>query len=242
MLKKKVFDPKGKRFLAITAHPDDLDFAAGATLLKWKNLGVKGSIVIATNGDKGSHDKNITSEKLKEIRKNEQLRASEMLGLENTWFLGYPDAQLEITQELKEKIVKIIRSYKPDIVFTWDPTLVYSIEKHMINHPDHRAIGQAVLDACFPLARDRLIFEEHEKNGLSSHCVTDFFLFNFDKSNYFEDVSEFIDKKIELLKIHKSQINEKTISGIITQWARETGKKTNLPSAEGFVYLRLKTD
>jgi LmbE family N-acetylglucosaminyl deacetylase len=241
MDKDRKFNPEGKKILVITAHPDDADFSAGGTLLKWTSQGAQASIVIATNGDKGSHNETSPME-LAKVRKEEQLAASKFLGFENTWFLEYPDAHLEITQELKEKLVKLIREYKPDTVMSWDPTLVYSIERNMVNHPDHRAVGQAALDACYPLARDPLTFPEHEKNGLTSHCVADLFLFNSDKGTYFEDISDFLERKIELLKLHKSQIDPAKIVETVESVNGSLGSETSAKYAESFVHLSFEAD
>ncbi|HSX57715.1 MAG TPA: PIG-L family deacetylase [Candidatus Saccharimonadales bacterium] len=227
------FDPKNKKVLIITAHADDADFSCGGTLIKWIDQGAKAAIVIATNGDKGTHDQNVTGEALVQLRKKEQLEASEFLGLENTWFLDYPDAHLENTQELKEKLVKIIREYQPDAVFTWDPTLVYTVEKNFINHPDHRAIGQAVLDCVYPMARDFLTFPNN-----SSHKVEHLFLFNFEKANYSVDISDAASKKLELLKKHTSQFSD-GMKEEMEDFDHSAGEKMGVASAESFVHLTI---
>lgn len=242
MEKLNDFDPAGKKILIISAHPDDADFAAGGTVLKWLKKGAKGAIVIATNGNKGSHNHDHSHDQLSEIRKQEQLAASEFLGLEKTWFLDYPDAHLEVSQELKEKLVRIIREYKPDILFTWDPTFYYSLERNMVNHPDHRAIGEAALDAAFPMARDFLTFPDHQKENLLPHCVCDIFLFNFDNANFFVDISNYISQKLELLCKHESQIEKTRIKKILEELAARNGKKVGVKSAEAFVHISLNKD
>lgn len=236
------FDPREKKILVITAHPDDADFCAGGTLLKWMAAGAKGAIVIATNGDKGTHDQSLSSSELIDLRKNEQLEASKFIGFEKTWFLDYPDVHLEVTQELKEKLVKVIREYQPNIVFTWDPNLVYSLERNMVNHPDHRAIGLAALDACFPMARDFLTFPEHQKEGLNPHCVSDLFLFNFDNPNYCEDITGFVDKKMDLLDCHGSQINREKMEKVVRSWCGKVGEKLGTKYAESFIHISLHKD
>jgi len=241
-MQQKRFNPKGKKILAVTAHPDDADFCCGGTLLKWLSMGAVGAIVVATNGDKGSHNESITSEKLAELRQKEQLAASNFLGLEHTWFLEYPDAHLDVTQELKEKLVKIIRSFKPDIIFTWDPTMIYSLKMNRINHPDHRAIGQAAIDACFPMARDRLTFPAQLKGGLETHCVQELFLINFETANYFEDISSVVDKKIELLKTHESQYKPRLAEKLVIDSGARLGKGAQMKYAESFVRLSLEPD
>jgi LmbE family N-acetylglucosaminyl deacetylase len=236
------FDPKGKKFLVITAHADDADFCAGGTMLKWLASGAKGAIVIATNGDKGTHNPKLTSSELADLRKEEQIAASKFLGFEYTWFLNYLDSHLEVTQELKSRLVKIIRKYKPDAILTWDPTMVYSLKREMVNHTDHRAIGQAALDAVYPLSRDHLTFPEHLKEeGLTSHFVSDLFLFNFENYNYLEETEQFIEKKIKLLKFHKSQIDKEKIAEFVKNWS-SLFTAEGLRFAESFVHFTFKKD
>lgn len=234
------FDPQGKRVLFISAHPDDADFGAGGTVIKWLKQGACAAIVIATNGDKGAQENMLTSKQLAKIRKKEQLAASQFLGLEHTWFLDYPDAHLEISQQLKKSLVRIIRAYRPDVVFTFDPSVVYSLSRNFINHPDHRAIGQAALDAIFPMARDFLTFPEHKHQGLEPHKVTDMFLYNFDKANYFVDIASVIDQKFALLQKHDSQINAKEAKKLIYDWAKTRGAQVGLTLAESFIHLTLR--
>lgn len=233
------FNPKGKKLLAIFAHADDADYGCGGTFLKWLKMGSSGSIVIVTNGDKGTEDQTLTPIELATLRRKEQLSASKFLGLENTWFLDYPDAHLEVDQGLKKNLVKIIREYKPDAVFTWDPTMVYSMERNMINHPDHRAVGQAALDAIFPMARDFLTFAELGKEGLTVHKVKDVFLYNFDKPNFFVDISSEFENKMKLLSFHKSQINMEEAEKRVRGWNSELGKKIKAAYAEAFIHMSL---
>jgi LmbE family N-acetylglucosaminyl deacetylase len=239
-MKNKVeFNPKGKKLLAIFAHADDADYGCGGTFLKWLKMGAKGSIVIVTNGDKGTHDQSLTPIELATLRREEQLAASKFLGLENTWFLDYPDAHLEIDQGLKKNLVKIIREYKPDVVFTWDPTMVYSLKRSMVNHPDHRAVGQATLDAIFPMARDFLTFGELREAGLTTHEVRDIFLYNFDKQDFFVDITAELADKLKLLSFHKSQINMNEAEKRVRNWNSENGKNIGADFAEGFVHINI---
>lgn len=238
--KAHTFDPNGKKVLAISAHPDDMDFGGSGTLMQWLKQGAKAAIVIATNGDKGTSDTSLTSRQLAKLRRDEQLHASTFLGLEQTWFLDYPDAHLEITQNLKEKLIRIIREYKPDAVMTFDPTMVYSLKLNYINHPDHRAIGQATIDAVFPMARDFLVFPEHQKSGLAPHKVSDIFLYNFDHPNYYVDITSVIDRKIELLGLHESQIDTSTVEPFVRQWNAMHGQVIGTKYAEAFLHIHLR--
>ena len=101
----------------------------------------------------------------------------------------------------------MIRLTKPDIVVTLDPTVWYS--RRGINHPDHRAIGAATLEAIFPTARDRLNFIEHERDeGLSTHKVTTVYVAGASEPNTIVDVTDSLETQIRSLYAHKSQISD----------------------------------
>lgn len=238
--KENVFDPRGKKILAISAHPDDLDFLGVGAIIDWLAKGAKAAIVIATNGDKGAADCNLSSNKLAKMRHKEQLEASEALGLETTWFLDYPDAHLEVTQDLKAQLVRIIRMYRPDVVMTFDPTMIYSRTRNYINHPDHIAVGHAALNAIFPMARDFLTFPQHKALGLEPHKVTDVFLYNYDNPNFSVDITKTLKQKLAILALHKSQIDMERIDPFIREWNEDNGKAIGAKYAECFVHVQLK--
>ncbi|GAC1390468.1 MAG: PIG-L family deacetylase [Candidatus Saccharimonadales bacterium] len=194
-----------KRALAISAHPDDIDFGMSGTLSKWARKGTKVSYLILTNGSKGSSDPNMNSSELVKLRRREQDAAAKLLGVDKVYYLDYEDGELEITQALKRDIVRTIRIVKPDVVLTMDPSMLYSVEHSFINHPDHRAAGQAALDAVFPLARDRLSFPDLLREHLEPHETPRVLLVSFDNHNYYEDITETIELKIQALALHKSQ-------------------------------------
>lgn len=226
-----------KIVLGVAAHPDDLDFGASGTIAKWTKEGAKCYYLILTNGCKGSKDPKMTEEKLIKIRRQEQLNAGEILGLKDIFFLKHNDTELVNDLILKKEITYYIRKLKPEIVVTMDPTLIYS-SSGFINHTDHRAAGQAAIDAVFPMARDRLIFPEHEKQGLTPHKVKTIYLVSFEKPNKFIDISGTIDFKLKALAAHKSQVDIDAISRI-KKWSEVLGKKVGYPFAEGFIEINL---
>ena len=224
--------------LGVAAHPDDLDFSASGTFAKWVKEGYDCYYLIATDGSKGSDDPKMTREKLITLRKKEQKDAAKILGIKDVFFLNHTDTQLVADLTLKKEIVRFIRKLKPDIVVTLDPTFVYSKVRGFINHTDHRAAGQAAMDAVFPLARDRLTFQELEREGLTPHKVKMLYLTNFDDPTDIVNISDTIDIKIRALKAHKTQVTEKAIARI-KKWSRVLGKKKGYQFAEGFVKLTL---
>lgn len=224
--------------LGIAAHPDDLDFGAGGTLAKYAQAGAAVHYLILTDGSKGSENKSVTSEELTKIRHAEQEAAAEIIGDPHVTFLDYPDGGLEITMELKQAIVKVIRTVKPDVVITLDPATLYSPGRGFINHPDHRAAGQAALDAVFPLARDHLSFPELYAAGYEPHKVKTVLLTNFDKGNYSIDISAAMPTKLDMLKAHASQISDlDSTKQWVESMASQLGKAHDYDYAESFVRL-----
>jgi len=226
-----------KIILGIAAHPDDLDVGAGGTIAEFIRRGAVVHYLILTDGSKGSDDPDVTSEKLITIRRAEQQKALDVVAGTSVTFLDYPDGELEITMGLKKDIVKVIRTIKPDVVITMDPTVIYSSKAGIINHPDHRAAGQATLDAIFPLARDRLTFPELAVEGLEPHKVAHALLINFDTSNYSVDVTDTFELKLAAIKAHASQFGDLEDSTWLRDMALRQGQRAGYSLAESFVRI-----
>lgn len=229
-----------KVVLGVAAHPDDLDVIAGGTIAKFAAQGAEVHYLILTDGGKGSDDPTATSAELTQLRHAEQQAGLEIVGGKSITFLDYPDGELEVTMQLKKQIVKSIRSVKPDVVITMDPTVVYSADNGRINHPDHRAAGQATLDAVFPLARDRLTFPELEQAGYLPHKTATILLSNANESNFFVDISQTIETKLNAIKAHPSQFGEEPNLEWVYAMAREQGEKNGTELAESFVRIDIK--
>ncbi len=197
-----------KRILGVFAHPDDPEFFAGATFAKWAADGAEITFVVATSGDKGSSDPEMTSERLAEIREEEERKAADVLGVKEVIFLRYKDGELFPTLDLRRDITRAIRMTKPDIVVTLDPTRFW-YGTGGINHPDHRAIGAATLEAVFPTARDRLNFIEMERDeGLEVHKALTVYIAGAEEPTVTIDVTDSIETQIKSLYEHKSQISD----------------------------------
>jgi LmbE family N-acetylglucosaminyl deacetylase len=126
------------KIVAIGAHPDDIEFYAGAMLIKLAAEGNEVVFVVVTNGER-------SADGLK--RKYEQERASEMVGIKKTIYLEFPDGQLEYqVKELKQSLLKIFLEEKPKIIFSFDPHNQFVVHKDF--HPDHRALATAVVDVA----------------------------------------------------------------------------------------------
>lgn len=230
---------KEKVILGIGAHADDLDFGSSGTIKQMVEKGASVYYLILTDGSKGFEDHTYQSEKLIKQRQEEQLKAAKILGVKEVFFLHFVDGELINSLEVRRAVVRIIRQLKPNIVITLDPTFVYDEESGFINHPDHRACGQATLDAIFPFARNSRTFPEFMDQGLSPHSVQEVFLSNFRQANFFVDISKTLKIKLEAIEQHKSQYNDyqKDVVERVTKRAETTGKKAGLKYAEGFVRI-----
>ncbi len=241
---KSVANSSSKKIiLAVGAHPDDIDIGCSGSIAKWTKEGAETYYLVLTDGSKGSENPEISNQELIKIRKAEQQKAADLLGVKKVFFLDFVDGELENTPALRKQIVKIIRQIKPTTVICWDPTLYYDENRMFVNHPDHRKAGEATLDCVYPFARNARTFPELLKEGLKPHVVEELLLINFSKANYFVDISGTIDKKLEALSCHKSQFSDvekfkermKEMSKMIGQRA-----KPKINYAESFVRIILR--
>jgi LmbE family N-acetylglucosaminyl deacetylase len=199
-------EPTTKRVMGIFAHPDDPEFFCGGTFARWAAEGAEITFVVATSGDKGSSDPEMTHERLIAIREEEERSAARALGVKDVVFLRYPDGELTPSLQLRRDLTRMIRLKQPDVVVTCDPT-VFWFSTRAVNHPDHRAIGEATLDAVYPTARDRLNFIELERDeGLEPHKVKQLYICGTDTPTIKVDVTDYLETKITSLREHKSQI------------------------------------
>jgi len=229
-----------KAAVCVFAHPDDMDFSSSGTMAKWARKGANITYVVCTDGSKGSDDPAMTSRKLAAIRKKEQLEAAKVLGVKDVLFLNHKDGELVVDMKLKEDIARVIRQKKPDVVVTLDPTFLYSTKRGFINHSDHRAAGQAAIDAVFPLARDRLNFPHHEKRGLAPHKAKTLLLVAMEGVEHLEDITATLSLKLKALRIHASQVVlGQEFERRIRARAKNLGKKAGCKYAEGFKRIEL---
>ncbi len=197
-----------QNILVILAHPDDPEFFCGATTARWVRAGHQVSYCVITCGDKGTKDISLGSDDLCSIRQREQRAAAKVLGVNEVRFLNYPDGYLLPDLNLRKDITRVIRTVRPDILVTCDPQTLFSAMGGL-NHPDHRAAGQATLDAVFPAARDHLNFIELWKDEkLEPHIVREVWVCGTLQPDVVLDVTNTWEVKLSALYEHKSQIGE----------------------------------
>ncbi len=184
--------------LCFAAHPDDLEFTCTGTLSKFKDQGSRIIYVIVTNGENGfKEDNKLTPEKRTKIRYAEQMEVGRRLGVEEVIFLGYRDGFLEYTEKLRSELVTIIKKFKPEIVFSFDPAN-RDFDNLNVLHRDHRVLSEAVFDACFA-AKNLLMYPG------ARHKIKKIYFFGSNRPNHFEDITDRIEFKLDLLACHISQ-------------------------------------
>lgn len=235
----KIYTPESA--MVVVAHPDDIDFGSAGTLAKWSRNGARICYVLCTSGDVGIAEDGMTKQRAIEIREAEQREAGKIIGAHEIIFLREPDGMLQPTMELRKKIVREIRRFKPEVVITMDPTLVWAGDGY-INHPDHRAAGTATLEAIFPAAGQPNLFEELAQEGLTAHKPRKVFVSNWRDADHVIDIDETIDLKIAALRAHKSQMGSWDPEPRIREWAKERAKGKEMHYAEAFRVITLESD
>lgn len=218
------------RVMAVFAHPDDAEFICSGTIARFVESGYRAQYVLATSGDKGSDDPNATPQQLTATREAEQLAAAHVLGVEEVTFLHHHDGEVEVNIPFRRELALVLRKGRPDVVLTFDPWQRYQI------HPDHRAVGMTTLDAV-AAARDHMYFPEQLTEGLREHRVHNVYFFATDNPNYYVDITSTIEKKIEALLAHTSQIRTEGLEERIRMRARMVGQEIGVAYAEAFHYL-----
>jgi LmbE family N-acetylglucosaminyl deacetylase len=192
------------RALAITAHPDDVDFAAAGTVARWTDAGIDVTYCVVTSGDAGGYDETFPRAEMPALRQAEQVAAAKCVGVHDVRFLGYPDGQVEATLALRRDLARVIRQVRPDRVVCPSPERNYA--RIGVGHPDHRAVGSAVLDAVYPDARNPFAFPElREREGLAPWTVREVWIAGGPDPNRYVDVTGTFPRKIAALQAHRSQ-------------------------------------
>jgi LmbE family N-acetylglucosaminyl deacetylase len=234
--------PEGNSVLVVMAHPDDAEFGCGGTIAKWAAAGKEINYVLCTSGDKGSSDPSVSPYRLAQTRRKEQINAAHALGARDVVFLGYEDGTLQNTIALRRDIVREIRRFRPDAVICQDPTMRFGGNRYL-NHPDHRAAGDACLDAVYPSARDPHVFPELLVDDLQPHKVREVFMSTAQNADVWIDITDCFERKLDGLRQHVSQVGERWEQMVqrIRERSVQMARLQGLPfeMGEGYRYFRL---
>ena len=227
-----------RRGMVVVAHADDAEYGCSGTVAKWCAEGWEVVYVMCTDGSKGSADPNMSPDILVKTRKEEQLNAGKVLGLKDVVFLGYEDSMLEPSLELRRDIAREIRRHKPDVLICGNPVRQLDGDG-WLDHPDHCAAAEAAMAAVFPSARDRLTFPELLEEGLEPHKVREVWVMWGAESDYYVDVTDYIDLAIQALKQHQTQVAGDDVDSDIKGWKGRTGERVGFQYAESFKRFHL---
>ena len=220
-----------KSVLCVQPHPDDADVAIGATIAKLTDSGVRVTYLTVTDGSLGTKDRDMTRERLRNIRRKEQEEAAKVLGVHELIWLDHLDGGDYTVEDVRREIMSYIRKLKPDLVLTVDPFMPYEA------HPDHRKCGLAASEAVL-LYRFPLI-EGVEVEGLDFQVQGIAYFFTA-SPNLFYCVDGYMERKFEAIAKHESQFDEvalKMLRWYFERKARISGKRIGCEFAEPFKVL-----
>ena len=228
------------RAMVVVAHMDDAEYGCSGTVAQLIRKSWEVVYVLCTDGSKGSDDPEMTQERLRAIRKQEQLDAGDILGLTAVEFLSYPDSYLTPSLELRKDIAKMIRKHRPDVLITNNPTRDLNGSGY-IGHPDHMAAGEAALSATFPTARDRLTYPDLLEKGYEPHKTKQVWVMHGgkDANKVIELTDEDLAKSIAALKAHRSQVAQ-DVDQRVKEWRARNGEPHGARFAETYRIFDLR--
>ena len=217
------------KILVISPHPDDETLGCGGTILKHKDIGDKIYwLIIANISVKNGWDRDIVEERQKEIE-----TVAEMYGFEKTFKLDYPTAKLDIIpiQEIIKSVSKVILEIKPEIIYLPNRTDV---------HTDHQITFKAAYSCTknfrYPFIKKILMYETLSETEFSPALPENAFV-----PNVFIGITNYIEQKIEIMSIYKSEIMKYPLPrslDSIKALARYRGSQIGVEYAESFVLIR----
>ena len=212
--------------VGIFAHPDDETFGPGGTIAKMAKEN-KVYIICATNGDGkiGNRKKEIA---LGELRKKELMESAKILGVKDVFFLGYQDGSLShnIYHEAAEKVLKLLKSLKPDTLITFEP-------RGVSGHIDHIVISM-VTSFVFPEVKSAKKLMKYclatDRRNLLEKGYFIHFPFGYTEEEIDEvvDISDVWEKKVKAMHAHKTQMHD--VNRILS-------KTKQLPKEEAFLVI-----
>jgi LmbE family N-acetylglucosaminyl deacetylase len=223
------------RALAVSAHPDDIEFGCAGTLAKWVDEGADVTLCIVTDGSTGTQDRGLMGTGLAKVRRQETEEAAAVIGAKRVEWLDYRDGYVEYTLDLRRDIARQFRLHRPHRYVVMDPSP--TIEDRFVNHPDHRAIGQASLDVTLTAGTTPGHFPELLEEGIEPwRGLRELWIMGPRSKPVVVDISDYIDRKIEALLCHGSQVgtNAERIAQFVRSFTAEIGKAHGFAHGESF--------
>jgi len=218
-----------ERVLVVTAHPDDVDFGFAGTAAALTDSGVEVIYCVVTDGDAGGAETGLSRAEMAPKRREEQTAAAAVVGVYDLYFLGYPDGRVEASLALRRDIARVIRQVRPNRVLMQSPDRNW--DRIYASHPDHLAVGESTIAAVYPDARNRWAHPELDAEGLEPWTVAQIWLGAGGlELTHYVDITDTVDRKIEALLCHKSQLPDPEATGqMVRSWTSMTAASAGLP-------------
>jgi len=222
-----------RRALAIFAHPDDVDFGAAGTVARWVDEGWDVRYVCVTRGQKGAWDAHMDVEEYGALRETEQRAAAKVVGVTDVTFLDWMDSEVFDSLDLRRALAREFRRHRPHRLLTMAPDPLPT--ERFVNHPDHRIVGQAALDVTMTGGTTASIFPELLDEDLPPwrECAETWLMGPAIKPRAV-DITGTIDRKLDAIRSHASQIGDRDIETMMRARLREAGRVFGLTYAETF--------
>jgi len=195
------FSPR--RVLAIGAHPDDVEFFAGGTVRRLVLQGVEATLVVCSDGGRGG-----AAAEPAAVRRAEQDAAAAALGVARLVWLGHPDGALAPGDPLRAELALAVRRARPELVLAHDPQGAWTVVAGIAQpkHADHRAAGQAAIDALYPRAASPHYYPEQlAEPGVEPWYPRELWLFDTAAPDLRVEIGDTLACKLAALRAHASQ-------------------------------------
>lgn len=206
-----LLDDHVQRVIVLVAHPDDVDFWLGGTVVRWTDAGVAVTYAVLTDGEAGGFDPATPRSEVGRIRRAEQEAAAAVLCVKDVRFFGLAeDSLLQPSRELHVEVVRLIRQVRPQRVVTWSPE--WNWQRFRSCHPDHLATGALTLRAIYPDAGNPFaLMALRDDEGLDPWTVPEVWLINSParEINHFVDVTAEFERKVAAVQAHHSQVGNR---------------------------------
>ena len=226
------------RALAVAAHPDDIEFSCAGTLAAWVDHGAEVTYCIVTDGSTGTQDRSLMGQNLSAVRREEAEKAGAIVGAKDIVWLDYRDGYVEYKLDLRRDIARVFRRFRPHRFVVMDPAPLIG---DFINHPDHRATGHASLDVTLSAGTTPGHFPELLEEGLEPwRGLREVWIAGPGDRPEVVDISNTIDRKIDALLCHRSQLGDdlEAVGNWMRQRLAERGAGAGYAYAESFTVIR----
>ena len=228
---KPLDDTDFSRVLVIVAHPDDAEYGTSAAVAEWTSRGVEVGYVLATGGEAGMQR---PPAEARELRAVEQRTACDIVGVKHLRILDFPDGLVEYGVALRKALTYEIRAFRPDVIITG------SGELHVpwgLDHPDHRAVGLAAIDASRD-AGNKWLFTDQLSDDIQPWQVSTLLLTGTDPTHYVPVSESSVEKSVASLGAHKHYLadlpDHPAPEAFLPPMLAAVGELADVPYAMGF--------